>query len=183
MDGDGFGELVIAADRGGPAAVKVWSGITLLGTPGPAAVAPVASFYAFPPNDPSGARVAVRDTDGDGLGELIVGSGNPRNSQARVFSYAQAVAGGAGGPVSYPLGTPNSFDGVYAGLHTDTTSQTPTNNDQLTAALPQGPGQEIFTATAAPYLHHCTCPACRVLAALAHSGNNQEPLVSTIPVS
>jgi hypothetical protein len=118
MDGDGYGELVVSLDRGGPAHVKVWSGALIASGAYIGYLPPSASFYAFPPSDPSGARVAVRDLDGDGRAELVVASGSRGNSQARVLSYAQAAAGGAGAPSSYPLGTASSFDGVYAGQHT-----------------------------------------------------------------
>jgi hypothetical protein len=118
MDGDGYGELAVSLDRGGPAHVKVWSGAAIASGAYVGYLAPAASFYAFPPADPSGARLAVRDLDGDGRAELVVASGSRVNSLARVLSYGQAVAGGAGAAYSYPLGTPLSFDGVYAGEHT-----------------------------------------------------------------
>jgi hypothetical protein len=118
MDGDGYGELVISLDRGGPAHVKIWSGASIAGGAYIGYIPPVASFYAFPPTDPSGARVAVRDMDGDGRAELVVASGNPFNSMARVMTFGQAVAAGGGAPVAYPLGTIFSFNGLYAGEHT-----------------------------------------------------------------
>jgi hypothetical protein len=179
MNGDGYGELAISIDRGGPAHVKVWSGLGLAS----GSLAPAASFYAFPPTDPSGARVAIRDTNGDGLSELFVASGNARNSLARVFSYSEAVAGGVASAPIYPLGTPYTYDGIYAGQHTDTTIQSQATASDDHASLPGAetePG--YFTASVPPVLHHCTCAACRVLTDLANAAS-QEPLVSGIPVA
>ncbi len=117
MDGDGFAELALSPDRGGPAHVKVWSGsaLTTNRTKQPSALPLVASFYAFPPTDGSGARLTIRDTDGDGRGELIAGSGNAYYSVARAFTYEQAVAGGSGAPSGLPFSSLFTYDGIYVG--------------------------------------------------------------------
>ncbi len=121
MDGDGFAELAISPDRGGPAHVKVWSGATLSNNPGAQAsnLGLVGSFYAFTPTDPSGARLALRDTNGDGRAELVAASANRTNSFARVFTFEQVSTGGANAPSTLPFGTPVTYDGLYAGLHAD----------------------------------------------------------------
>lgn len=168
MNGDGYGELVFSIDRGGPAHVKIWSGISLLSSPWPGSIAPTASFYAFSPFDLSGARLALRDTNGDGLDELITTSGNRLNSAARVFGFT-----GAGGPLSYPLGSLISYDGVYAGLQsnpaTPSSSDQPTSDDPSPAALGDGTEHGVYTVVVDPQTHKCTCAMCTALANLVES--------------
>ena len=108
LDGDGYAELAVAPDRGGPAHVKVWSGATLASNRGVQAsgLGLAGSFYAFAPTDPSGARLAMRDTNEDGRAELVTASPNRGNGRARAFTFEQVRAAGAGAPEAYPFGTP-----------------------------------------------------------------------------
>ena len=163
MDGDGFAELAISPDRGGPAHVKVWSGATLSANRSvQASVLPLsASFYAFPPTDPSGARLAIRDTDGDGRGELFAASGNPRYSVARALTFAQATAGGTGVPSALPFNSLATYDGVYAGLRTAPATDQP--DATYPAAIP-------------PVGHKCTCAGCMALAHLAGNADFAPPI-------
>jgi hypothetical protein len=135
MDGDGLAELALSPDQGTVAHIKIWSGASLVSGANPNNLPPIASFYAYPSTDPSGARLAMHDLDGDGRDELVVASGNPRNSAARVFNIAQAEAGGGGAPVSYPVGAV-TINGLYAGDHTpaNDTSTTAANQPADTAA-------------------------------------------------
>jgi hypothetical protein len=180
LNGDGYAELAVSLDRGAPGHVKVWAGNMISGR-NPGAISPVASFYAFPPTDPSGARLAIRDMNGDGRAELVVGSGNQLNSMARVFSYEQAIAGGGGAPISYPTGSTRTYDGIYAGEHTDSSGPADSGSDQQAALPNDGTTHDTFTASAAPVLHNCNCAACRALADLASVAN--DPFLSTIPVA
>ncbi len=117
MDGDGFAELAISPDRGVPAHVKVWSGVTLSNNPSvqASALPLTASFYGLPPSDPSGSRLGLKNTNGDGRAELFVASANPRNASSRVFTFEQAIAGGVGAPDVFPFGTQFTYDGIYVG--------------------------------------------------------------------
>jgi hypothetical protein len=171
MDGDGFGELAIVPDRGAPAHVKIWSGATLASGGHPSGLPLVASFYAFPPNDPGGGRIVLRDLDGNGRADLVVASGNPNNGAARVFDFTQAVAGGGGAPSFFPLGTPNTFDGVYAG------SQSGSTGDDSTADMARIDDRSTsnhFTAIADPVSHQCNCVGCRAVAELVGSGDEAD---------
>jgi hypothetical protein len=163
----------VTLDRGGPAHVKVWSG-AMMASGGYIGYLPLAaSFYAFPPTDAGGARLAMRDLDGDGRAELVAASGNPLNSMARVFNYEQAVLGGAGAPISYPLGTTLSYDGVYAGLSADT-SEAPARLDATS-------GDTVYQATTAPVTHQCNCGACHALAQLLASKEENAKLDELFP--
>jgi len=117
LDGDGYAELAVAPDRGGPAHVKVWSGAPLASNRGVQAsgLGLAGSFYAFAPTDPSGARLAMRDTNEDGRAELVTASPNRGNGRARAFTFEQVRAAGAGAPEAYPFGTPATYDGIYVG--------------------------------------------------------------------
>ncbi len=163
LDGDGFGELAITPDRG-PAHVKVWSGRTISGSRGtpPSDLPLVGSFYAFTPTDPSGARVAIRDTDGNGRGELVAASANRTNSIARVFNFEQMVAGGAAAPTALPFGTPTTYDGLYAGLSVD---------------------DATYTVTTDPMGDRCCCGGCAALAKLAGGALSAHEPFSTVPVA
>ncbi|HEY1188484.1 MAG TPA: FG-GAP-like repeat-containing protein [Gemmata sp.] len=170
MNGDGFAELAVTPDRGGPAHVKIWSGATLSANPGVLAsnLPLTASFYGLPPTDLNGARLALRDTNSDGRAELFVASGNPRNSIARSYTYEMALAGGQGASDALPFGTTLTYDGVYVGLHTPAPTDT-------ADATPQ-------TVTLPAFSGKCTCGACAALAQLVASATGAEELVSTIPV-
>ncbi|MBP3958823.1 FG-GAP repeat protein [Gemmata sp. G18] len=186
MDGDGFAELAIAPDRG-PAHIKVWSGATLTNNPGIQAndLPLVGSFYAFAPTDPSGARLALRDTNGDGRAELVAASANRSSSYARVFSFEQMQAGGANAPFTAPFGTPITYDGLYAGLHTASTTNTTDTNQQSAPVPVEAPkaSDAIYTASADPMKHKCSCAGCTFLAQLAGSATGVDELLSTIPVA
>ncbi|MDY3553062.1 FG-GAP-like repeat-containing protein [Gemmata sp. JC717] len=175
MDGDGYAELAVTPDRG-PAHIKVWSGATLTANAGNQAssLPLLASFYAFAPNDPSGARLSLRDTNGDGRAELIAASANRESSYARSFSFEQATAGGGNAPSTAPFGTPITYDGLYAGV------QVASSKAPAPAADPAAlPGDEVYTVTTAPMPNKCGCGGCTALAQLA---GNADALVPTIPV-
>src|SRR6185312_356882 len=100
-------DLAVTLENG-PALVAVWSGAVLAANPlTPASSLPLmAAFLALAPTDPSGARLAIRDVDGDGGANLVVVSSNPTNALSRVFTFPQVLAGGGDASFSYPLGTP-----------------------------------------------------------------------------
>ncbi len=81
VNGDGKVDIATGAGEGGGPAVAIWDGVT---------TALLTRFNAYPPTTPgsgllsgdsiwaSGARVALADTDGDGVAELYVGPGRGR---------------------------------------------------------------------------------------------------------
>ena len=183
MDGDGLGELVFSPDRGAAAHIRMWSGASLATGVNPNNLAPIASFFSFAPNDPTGARLAMRDLDGDGRAELVVGSANKANAQARAFTFEQMIANGGGAPVAYPLGGPTSIDGLYAGLEVAQTGPTaPTGDDTPAQVATEGTDTTTYTVTAAPRADKCSCGGCSALAQLA-AGSAFDDLLGTIPVA
>jgi hypothetical protein len=84
LDGDGKADLVAGGGPGGGPRVLVLSGADLAGGNLTAPTA-LANFFAGDPNSRGGARVAVRDADGDGTPELLVGDGG--GAGTRVVAY------------------------------------------------------------------------------------------------
>ena len=116
LDGDGYGDLALTFERGGPSVVAVWSGATLTANP----TVPVNQLPAvgvlFPlPGDAGGGRLAVRDLDGDGRAELVFASGSPQGRYARVFTFDQVSAGAGGSAYAAPLGAAPAINGIYVG--------------------------------------------------------------------
>jgi hypothetical protein len=180
MSGDGHADLALSPDSGGPAHVEVWSGAALSTGIYPSNLPVIASFYAFTPTDQSGARLAMSDLEGNGLDDLIVASGNPQNSAARVFTYADFQTGNLSAATSYPLGA-NTVAGLYAADEVfPATSSTSSNSGNTTTAatkqqadtiIPElnsgsKAGTHSYTASSNPALSGCTCPACLALARL-----------------
>ena len=113
VDGDGYADLALTFDRGGPPIVAVWSGAVLTQNPTTEATnLPImGAFYAFAPNDAGGVRLALKDVDGDGRADVVASSGDSVNAQVRVFNFAP---GRAGTGYSTPLGA-GTVSGIYVG--------------------------------------------------------------------
>jgi FG-GAP repeat len=80
LNGDAKNDIVTGADVGGDAHVEAFA----FSTPTSAPTA-VESFYAYDPPFPGGVRVATGDIDGDGIAEIITGSGPSGSPHVRIF--------------------------------------------------------------------------------------------------
>ncbi len=92
LNGDGVGDLLVAAGFGGGPRVAGFSGRSL-GSGAPARL--FADFFAFEPGLRNGVFLAGGDINGDGFGELIVGGGPGGGPRVRAFDGKALVQGGA----------------------------------------------------------------------------------------
>jgi hypothetical protein len=76
INGDNYNDIVVASGIGTRSHIKVFDGKT---------GAEIASFYAFEEGFTGGSTVAVGDTDGDGIAEIIVGKGPGSVPLVRIF--------------------------------------------------------------------------------------------------
>lgn len=77
VNGDGFGDIITGSGPGAPPEVKVFSGLggTLL-----------QDYFAFNPAFTGGVFVAARDVNGDGLADVVTGTGAGGLPEVKVFS-------------------------------------------------------------------------------------------------
>jgi hypothetical protein len=150
FDGDGFEDLALSFERGGPGAVATWSGRVLTENPGAGLNAlPMQSLFLSMSGN-TGTRLAARDVNGDGRDEVVAVSANPGTPVVSVTTFAQAQTG-AGGPAVFTQ-TAGGGEGIYAGAE-----------------------REVFTASADPQSGRCHCGGCSALAALI---DTTDPLLS-----
>ncbi|CAN5612751.1 hypothetical protein BH11PLA2_BH11PLA2_40530 [soil metagenome] len=77
VTGDGIGDLITAAGfRGGPH-IRIFDGATSFATS--------RSFFAYDDNYRGGVNIAVGDIDGDGVAEIVTGTGPGGGAHVRVF--------------------------------------------------------------------------------------------------
>ena len=76
VTGDGTKDIVISSGLGVRSHIKIFDGSTGL---------ELASFYAFEEGFKGGSTVAVGDTDGDGVAEIVVGKGPGSEPLVRIF--------------------------------------------------------------------------------------------------
>ncbi len=164
VDGDGYADMALSFDHGGPSIVAVWSGAVLSANPNTTAdQLPIMGMFSPFGGDTSGVRLALKDVDGDGRADVVASNGNKFNSLVSIFNFAPGRTGTGG---ATPLGSV-TVNGVYGALHSaDDTSSTE---------------KATYTVTAAPPTNKCTCPGCLSLARLADAAS--EPLISAIPVA
>lgn len=101
LDGDGYGDLIAGAGPGGGPRVLGLSGADLVAGQGNRSRV-LANFFGGDLQNRGGIRVAVKNLDGDGLADLVVGAG--AGTSGRVAAYL--------GRNVRPTGTPPEFQGL-----------------------------------------------------------------------
>ena len=84
INGDNSKDIVVASGIGARSHIKVFDGKT---------GAEIASFYAFEEGFTGGSTVAVGDTDGDGIAEIVVGKGPGSEPLVRIFEQKNGAWG------------------------------------------------------------------------------------------
>ncbi len=98
FNADGLKDVVVGAGPGGGPRVQVFDGKSLIITPD--APASIINFFGFSDSSRNGVRVAVKNIDGDGVPDLLVGEGAGNISRVRTFAGGRLDA----------LKTPNLLD-------------------------------------------------------------------------
>ena len=107
LNGDGVGDLVVAAGTGGGPRVAAFDGTSL--------AAPrhlFGDFFAFEPGLRNGAYVAVGDVNGDGVGDLVAGGGPGGGPRVIALDGAGLLRGESRLLANFFAGDPTQRDGV-----------------------------------------------------------------------
>jgi hypothetical protein len=79
-------------------------------------VAPLANFFGGDPNNRGGIRLAVKDLNGDGKADLVVGSGDGAGSRVTGYLGKDITAGGASPATTFDFEAfPGFAGGVFVG--------------------------------------------------------------------
>ncbi len=114
LNGDGKGDLVVAAGFGGGPRVAAFDGSKLTSTGGPKLFG---DFFAFEQSLRNGIFVATGDFNGDGKADLVTGGGPGGGPRVQILSGADLVASGTLTVLSnFFAGDPNSRGGVRVGV-------------------------------------------------------------------
>ena len=109
INGDGVGDLVVAAGFGGGPRVAMFDG-RFVGGATPRRLA--GDFFAFEQTLRNGVYVAAGDLDGDGRAEVIAGGGPGGGPRVTAFSGAEMLAGRHSAVANFFGGDPSNRGGI-----------------------------------------------------------------------
>lgn len=121
VNNDGIGDIITGADSGGPPHVKVFSG----GNP----ANQLHSFFAYAPTFTGGVRVGSADLNGDGIADIVTGTGTGGTPHVKVFSGMTGAEIGS----FFPYGLNPIQGGVFVGAFGPPAGPTPTPTNTPTA--------------------------------------------------
>jgi hypothetical protein len=112
LDGDGKADMIVSQGQGNPARVRIFRGRdgTLRDDLTPFGFVPPPGPYVMP--GPGGLRVSVVDQDGDGLADIVVGTGSPGRGAVRILRGSTL---GLVSELSFSPFDPAFLGGVFVG--------------------------------------------------------------------
>ncbi|QEL20120.1 choice-of-anchor R domain-containing protein [Limnoglobus roseus] len=117
FNGDGYADIAFGGGPSGGPRVLVLNGKTLTTSGIDAALtSPMANFFAGDSSLRGGVRLGVGDANGDGIDDLLTGSGDGEESQVRVYSSSRITSGStATADASFDPFSAVLANGVYVG--------------------------------------------------------------------
>lgn len=111
---DGLSELVVAPGAGGGPRLTVYDGRSFTADGQP--VTMVNDFYAFDESLRTGLYLSAGDIDGDGFGDVVVGTGSGGGPRVRVISGAELAEGRPVVAADFFAGSPDARGGARVGV-------------------------------------------------------------------
>lgn len=115
INGDGRGEVVVAAGQGGGPRISVFDGASVF----TARNRLFGDFFVFDQSLRDGVYLGVGDVNGDGLGDIVAGAGSGGAPRVLVVSGGTMLANGTLAAVNAPLGsffTDEGLQGARSGV-------------------------------------------------------------------
>jgi hypothetical protein len=115
INGDGRGEVVVAAGQGGGPRISVFDGASIF----TARNRLFGDFFVFDQSLRDGVYLGVGDINGDGLGDIVAGAGSGGAPRVLVVSGSTMLASGTLAAVNAPLGsffTDEGLQGARSGV-------------------------------------------------------------------
>ena len=114
LNGDGKADIIAGGGPSGGPRVFAVDAATLLASDG-TRLQPFASFFAGDPNNRDGARVSVKDLDGDPFADLVVAASTGTGPVVFTYLGVSIVANDSLQPFFGPEQVPGLFSGVFVG--------------------------------------------------------------------
>lgn len=111
IDGDGKADLAVAPSVGGAPRVRIFSGAGLLNDQR----ITVADFFAGSVTARGGLRIAIKDLNGDRLGDLVIGDGPGDGNRVAAFSNADLRQNKTSSPLFDFIAYEGWLSGIFVG--------------------------------------------------------------------